>query len=316
MAASSDYTKFNNVTQIGQSLLMSQLESNLKTYLDWAFLAVGGFSNAETPASGAYGGTFDRLRPVQDLNYTNGQVWEGPRKDWVWETGVEYTSQPTNISGVYIGGTLYGTGDATYGHHYNYPLGRVVFDSAISTNSTVQLEHSYRNVQVYIADQAPWWDELQYDSFRVDDSTLLNAGSGNWQILGNHRVQMPAVVVEAVPRRTFKPYEMGNVGQYVYQDVLFHILAESRWFRNNLVDTLSLQPDRTLWMFDVNTATGLYPLDFRGMRVTNPTMYPDLLTIHPYKKVRYYNTVVSEMATRSSRLYEGTVRVTFEIVVT
>jgi len=316
MAASSDYTKFNNVTQIGQSLLMSQLESNLKTYLDWAFLAVGGFTNAETPSSGAYGGTFDRLRPVQDFNYTNGQVWEGPRKDWVWETGVEYTSQPTDISGVYIGGTLYGTGDATYGHHYNYPLGRVIFDSAIATTSTVQLEHSYRNVQVYIADQAPWWDELQYDSFRVDDSTLLNAGSGNWQILGNHRVQMPAVVVEAVPRRTFKPYEMGNVGQYVYQDVLFHILAESRWWRNNLVDTLSLQPDRTLWMYDVNTATGAYPLDFRGMRVASPTMYPDLLTIHPYKKIRYFNTVVSEMATRSSRLYEGTVRVTFEIVVT
>ena len=74
---------------------------------------------------------------------------------------------------------------------------------------SVQLNYSYRNVQVYIADQAPWWDELQYNSMRVDDATFSEIGSGNWGILSNHRVQMPAIVVEAVPRRTFKPYELG-----------------------------------------------------------------------------------------------------------
>jgi hypothetical protein len=61
-------------------------------------------------------------------------------------------------------GTTYGTGDATYAHHYNYPLGRVVFDTAVSTTSAVKLEYSYRNVQTYIADQAPWWDEIQQES--------------------------------------------------------------------------------------------------------------------------------------------------------
>ena len=87
--------------------------------------------------------------------------------------GSPYTGgSPIEISGVYIDSTLQATGDATYGHHYNYPLGRVVFDTAIPTTSTVQLEYSYRNVQTYIADQAPWWDELQYNSMRVDDSTF------------------------------------------------------------------------------------------------------------------------------------------------
>lgn len=312
-----DYKRLNkHVTNIGESLLTSQLESNLKSYLDWGLLEVGSFSNVTIITSGAYGGTFDNLRLVDDPSYTLGQVWEGARKDWVWETGLEYAYQPINISGVYVNGTLYGTGDATYGHHYNYPLGRVVFDSAISINSTVQLNHSYRNVQTYIADQAPWWDEIQHDSFRVDDPTINNVGSGNWMVLANHRVQLPAVVIEAVPRRNFKPYEMGTVGNYVYQDVLFHIISESRWWRNQLIDVISLEKDRTIWLYDNNLVSNVsgYPLDYRGMRVTNPIMYSDLVDSYRFKRARFYNAVVTEMSSPNSRLYRGTVRATMEII--
>ena len=315
--ANTDYTRLNkHVTQIGKTLLTSQLESNLKTYLDWGLLGVGSFSNVSIPTSGAYGGTFDKLRLVDEPSYTLGQVWEGPRKDWVWETGIYYDTQPNVLTGVYVNGTFYGTGDATYGHHYNYPLGRVVFDSAVSENSTVQIDYAYRNVQVYIADQAPWWDELQYDSFRVDDPTLYDVGSGNWQILSNNRVQLPAVVIEAVPRRTFQPYEMGTVGNWVYQDVLFHILSESRWWRNQLIDTISLEKDRTIWLYDNNSvasATG-YPLDHRGMRNSSAIMYPDLVESYRYKMARYYNMVVTEMSSPNSRFHRGTVRATFEVV--
>lgn len=315
--ANANYTRLNkHVTQIGQTLLTSQLESNLKTYLDWGLLGVGSFSNVSIPTSGAYGGTFDKLRLVDDPSYTLGQVWEGPRKDWVWETGVDYDTQPNNLTGVYVNGTFYGTGDATYGHHYNYPLGRVVFDNAVSENSTVQIDYAYRNVQVYIADQAPWWDELQYDSYRVDDPTLYDVGSGNWQILANNRVQLPAVVIEAVPRRTFQPYEMGTVGNWVYQDVLFHILSESRWWRNQLIDTISLEKDRTIWLYDNNAVANVtgYPLDYRGMRSSSAIMYPELVESYRFKMARYYNMVVTEMSSPNSRFHRGTVRATFEVV--
>jgi hypothetical protein len=279
-------------------------------------LGVGSFSNVSIPTSGAYGGTYDRLRPVDDPSYTAGQIWEGPRKDWVWETGVDYDTQPVDLSGVYVNNTFYGTGDATYGHHYNYPLGRVVFDNAIPDTSTVQMNYAYRNVQVYIADQAPWWDEIQYDSLRVDDPTLYDIGSGNWQILANHRVQLPAIVIEAVPRRTLRPYEMGTVGNWVYQDVLFHILSESRWWRNQLIDVVSLEKDRTIRLYDNNgiaNATG-YPLDHRGMRNSNAIMYPDMVEDYQYKLARYYNMIVTEMSSPNSRLHRGTVRATFEVV--
>ena len=315
--ATNDYKKLNtNVTEVYNHQLTNQLETNLKTYLDWGLLEVGGFNNVTSVSSGAYGGSFDTLRPVDDEAYVDGQVWETARKDWVWETGLTYSESPITISGVYIASTLYTTGDATYAHHYNYPLGRVVFDTAISTASVVELNYSYRDVQVYVADDVSWWDELQYDSMRIDDDTFDDFGSGNWQILSNHRVQMPAVIIEAAARRSFKPYEMGTVGNYVYQDVLFHIVSQNRWWRNQLMDIISLEKDRTIWLYDFNsieTVTG-WPLDYEGMTLANPNMYPTLVDTYPFKKARFYNVSVTELDSIHTNLHRGTVRVTFEIV--
>ena len=48
-------TSFAHVTNIGNTLLNSELESNLKSFLDWSLLGVGGWSNITIPTSGAYG---------------------------------------------------------------------------------------------------------------------------------------------------------------------------------------------------------------------------------------------------------------------
>jgi len=317
------YAKFSKVSHIGDTLLTSELETNLKWYLDWSMLNIGGWSDVSIPTSGAYGGDFSDLRSVSDPSYIDGEVWESARKDWVWETGNLYADggtdySATQITGVKVNGTMYGTGDATYGHHYDYPNGRVVFNSAISTSSTVELGYSYRNVQCCIADQAQWWDELQFDSLRVDDPTYSASASGGWSILANHRVQMPAVVIEAVPRRSFTPYQMGDTSQFVKQDVLFHVVSESRWWRNQLVDILSYQKDESLWLYDSNTvaASGKFPLDYRGMTVSSPKNYNDIVSDpdYRYKLARMTNVAVSEMQSYNSRLHEGTVRGTFEVV--
>ena len=133
--------------------------------------------------------------------------------------------------------------------------------------------------------------------------------------MSNHRVQLPAIVVEAVPRRTFTPYELGATSQFVYQDVLFHIIADTRWWRNNLVDIVSFQKDTTIMMYNNNTVaqSGAYPLDYRGMLVDSSKTYPCLVTDYPYKHMRFFNCIVTEMQTINSRLYQGTVRATFEL---
>ena len=314
-------TTFTHVSQVGNTLLNSQLESNLKSFLDWGMLGIGGWFNVNIPTSGAWGGTFDQLRLVDDPSYGKGQVWESARKDWVWENEVPYTGgSPISITGVSVDGTFYGTGDATYAHHYNYPLGRVVFDNPIASTSTVKLEYSYRNVQVYIADQAPWWDELQYNSMRVDDSSFSQVGSGNWAILSNNRVQMPAVVIEAVPRRTYQPYELGSSNNFITQDVLFHVVSESRWWRNQLVDIISLQKDKTLMLYDSNKLadSGAYPLDFRGMVVAPENNYSGFVSTDGYQftSARITDMGVTEMESYNSMLHEGTVRASFEVILT
>ena len=312
-------TSFTKVKNIGETLYNSELESNLKSFLDWAFLGIGGWFNVTIPTSGAYGGTFDQLRRVDDPAYNAGQIWETPRKDWVWETGATNNGyNPIGISGVYINDTLYGTGDATYGHHYNYPLGRVVFNSPIPSTSTVKLEYSYRNVQTYIADEAPWWDELQYNSMRVDDSTFSQVSSGNWAILANNRVQMPAVILEVVPRRTFRPYQIGDTSQFITQDVLFHIVAESRWWRNQLVDIISYQKDKPLMLYDTDkVASGnVFPLDYRGMVVSPTSTYDAIVNDKNYQftQCRITDMGVSEIQSFNTRLHEGTVRASLEVI--
>ena len=319
MASCNINSTFQHVSQVGNTLLNSELESNLKSFIDWGMLGIGGWFNVSLSTYGGWGGTFDRMRPVDDPSYTLGQVWETPRKDWVWESETPYVGgDPISISGVWIDSSLKGTGDATYGHHYNYPLGRVVFDSAIPTSSTVQIEHSYRNVQVYIADQAPWWDELQYNSMRVDDTTFDQIGSGNWNILANHRVQMPAVVIEAVPKRTFQPYELGAKSNFVTQDVVFHILAESRWWRNQLVDIISIQKDKTLMLYDSDKIAdyNAFPLDYRGSVVNSANHYSGIInnTAYQYTSARITNMSITEMDSYNNRLYEGTVRASFELI--
>ena len=324
-----DFTKFKGLNNIGDSQFMIILENNLKAFCDWSFLGVGAWFDVTIPTSGAFGGTFHQLRLVDDPAYDAGQVWETPRKDLVWETGVSYPSglgtiQPIQISGVFVDGTtaanFYGPGDSTYGHHIDYPLGRIVFDSAIDTTSTVYMNHSYRWVQVYLADKAPWWQELQYRSFRVDSSHISQTGSGDWSIGGQHRVQLPAVVIEAVPRRHSEGYELGNANLRTYQDVLFHVVAESKWQRNQLVDIFSMQQDKSIYLFNTNKVAeeGVYPLDYRGMLASgNPLMYPNLVATSGYrwKECRFGHTTLSEVESPHPGLHEGIVRTTFEVIV-
>ena len=54
-----------------------------------------------------------------------------------------------------------------------------------------------------------------------------------------------------VPRRTFRGYQLGG-GQFVNTDVLFHIVADDEYTRDKLVDVVSLQNEKTIWMYDID----------------------------------------------------------------
>ena len=319
MSSLKNYTKFQGVNNIGETSLMSEIETNLKAWMDWAFLEIGAWFDVSINASGAYGGDFSTLRMASDSNYTEGQVWETFRRDMVWESGLHLSSaQPIQVSGVWVDDTFYESDDATYGHYVDYPNGRIVFDSAISTSAKVQLEYSYRWVQTHHA-ETPWWQQLHYRSFRVDDDHFKRQASGQWDIGPHHRVQMPAVVIEPVAQRTFTPYEMGNSSHWVRQNVVFNIVAETKWERNQLADILSVQDDKVVWFFDTNAMRVAedFPLDSRGEKVgKTPPMYPDLVseTGYRWQKCRFINTTINEVESPNPGLFMAKVLTTLEMV--
>ena len=305
---------FKGVYNLGDSLLSDQLESNLFSFLSWATLGIGGFSNVTIGASGAYGGQPSLLRPVEDPNYVSGQVWEGFRKDWVWETGVNYPYQPIRVSGVYVNGTFQPvSGVGPYAHTVNYPNGQIVFNNPISPSSTVRAEFSYRTVQYYTAD-TPWWQELQTNSLRNDDPQFLQQGSGAWSTDAQNRVQLPAVVIEAVPNSSRRPLEIGDLAAIVRQEVRFHILSEDRPNMKALHDILTFQWQKRLNSFDKNQilANDKYPLDMNGFVTPSGLMYPQMTSQFPWAQIRFMDMRSREQPRLGSIRY-ATVIATCEV---
>jgi hypothetical protein len=301
--------------EIGQSLLNDQLESNLSTYFDYNLLEKGGFFNVVIPTSGAYGGNAHKLRRVDDPNYDAGQIWEGFRSNWVYESGLSYGTQPIRISGVYVNDTFYPAGTTgSFAYHINYPLGRVVFDSAISTTATVHVEHSYKWFSFSTAD-VDWYRNLQFNSFRVDDSHFLAVTSGNWAVLSQSRMQMPAVVVEAGGRRHFAGHQLGG-GQKVYQEVFFHIFTEDHWMRKQSIDAITYQNEKKINLFNKNLL--VYPLDHNGSLVSGANTYPNWLAETGAGGYYWKSAILDDMALVDSYtkppLYAATVKATVEVV--
>ncbi len=285
-----NYTRLKGTQQYGDSLLIQQLETNLVAFFRYGCLEIGGFYNVirgDTSASGSYGANLARLRPVSDPNFVNGQVWEGFRQDWVWESGLDYHTQPIQVSGVWVNGTFQLNSGQMY---VNYPLGRVIFNTPIATTSIVEASYSYNAVNFTTA-AVPWFRQLMFESFRPDRPDFLTMTSGNWYILGKNRVQLPAVVVEAVPSRRFVGYELGG-GHWVSQDVFFHIYAETPWDCQNLIDLTTFQHDKTIFFFDINrvSASGAWPLTVNGSIADGARTYPQLVADNNafrWKRVRF-----------------------------
>ena len=224
--AGGTHTRLANINNAQDSTLSNILLDNLVAFYDWGFLDKGQFYNIKIPQSGIYGGDRHKLRSAGDPNYTDGQVWEGYRQNWVWEGSGNVgatTEQPTDISGVFVYNTFYATGNVSKPFYVDYPNGRVVFDTAIATTSAVQLEYSHKWVQVVPAQGIPWFREIQQGSFRNEENFQVS-GSGGWAHLGQTRIQLPAIAIEIIPARSLEGYQLGG-GQWVNSDVLFYVIS-------------------------------------------------------------------------------------------
>lgn len=308
---------FKGINNISQDLLLNILEANFKMYLDWSFLKIGAWINAEKPKSTIYGvNNHYKLIPVNNMSYNNGQVWQGIRKDWVWEKDISYNSiSPQTISDISVNNNIL---PKSGNFIVNYPNGLVIFNSPISQSSVVELDYSYRFVQVYRSSEAPWFNLIQYNSFNTESKDIQQINSGEWAIGSHHRIQLPCIIIESIPRSRSRPYEIGNSLLWLEQDVVFYVLAENKNDRNKLLDIIRLQQDSTLKLFDTNSVSQNddFPLDYNGDIKSSSLMYPELIDQYFWRKCFIKNVNLVELDSKHINFHQGAARLTLEIIST
>jgi len=310
--------------KIGDSTLTNDIRENLISFFDWGLLQKENFINVSIPSSGYYGGNEHQLRLVNDPRYNAGQVWEGFRGNWVWQSGVATEFDPPlvgtdnanpGVTGVYVNDVFHPvTETGTYSHYVDHPQGRVVFDTAIPTTSTVTCAYSYKYVNVTKSDGLPWFQEIQKKSERVENSQF-HTTSGDWSQLSQNRLQLPALGIEVVNNRSFKGYQLGG-SSYVYTDVLFHCISEDDYIRDNLLDIVTYQNDKNFKMYDLNliAEANAFPLDHRGVPASGALHFPELITQYPFKNLRLFNMKFDSIYSLSPNLHIGTVKCSVEVI--
>lgn len=307
-------------TRFGESTVTNDVKENLISFIDYGLIEKEAFINVPVPTTGINGGLNHRLRLVDDPRYTNGQVWEGFRSNWVWESGLGALTSTNNsypgVSGVYVGSSFYPRSTTgTYSHKINHPLGRVIFDSAIPASSVVGCSFSYKYVNVSEFSGLGWFKQIQRKSEFSDSENFIN-NSGEYDILSDNRVQLPAIGIELIPRRKLEGFALGG-GRIISTDFIFHCVAEDSYTRDLLVDAVSLQDESVFNTYDLDdiSTNDAFPLDHNGVPVSGALTYPNLVKSYPGNRIRIINTSFDSIYSLDAGLHVGSVKITAESVV-
>lgn len=313
--------KFYGVDSLYQNMYLGVVEENIKSFLDYGFLNIGGFVNVTPPTSGLYNTTFHKLKPTTDPGYPSNTVWQTPKKDWIWESGVEYNGiSPINITGVVINGSGYPvpTGNATNSYSLDYNNGRVYFNRAVPPGSNVELAYSYRWCQVIKSSNNQNWKTLQNLTYQPE-SQINQSASGIYAIEANHRIQMPCIVIEPIARNFTNPYELGSLVSSRQQDILCHIFTENINDRNTIMDILRMQREKPVVLYDIKkiVSSGVYGLNANGSKNPNGLNYGQILQNNEFiwntMYIRDVNFINMEQNT-TSNLFWCITRLTVEVI--
>jgi hypothetical protein len=303
----------------GDATVTTHLRENLISLFDYGLIEKSAFINVDIPSTGYYGGLEHKLALVDDHRYQSGQVWEGFRSNWVWESGMGAFTSTNNaypgVSGVYVNNVFYPTSTTgTYSHHINHQLGRVIFNSPIATNSSVTCRYSYKYVNVTKADGLEWFKQIQQNSERSENPNFIN-NEGEWGMLADNRLQLPAIGIEIINYRKMTPYALGG-GQHIFTDFLFHCVAEDVYTRDHLVDIITLQNQKVMKTYDLDkiAADNAFPLDYRGVPISGALLYPDLLSKYEGNYIRLIDSSIDAIYPLGTNVHIGSVKVTTETV--
>ena len=312
---------FLSTDSFGDRTFLTNLENNMKLFLDWGFLNIGAYQNVSIPSTNIHNFNLHLLRPKKDATQLSYKVWISPKKDWVHESGVCFKNEsPLAFSGLYINNVFYPgpTGNNTIGYKVDYPNGQILFNSAVPPTSIVAADYSYKIVQVYKSNSFPQWKEIQLDSSLNSFNQFQKYDTGDFALDAEHRVQLPSIIIDIDSRSTAKPFRLGDRSLIISQDILLHVLSDNKNDRNTILDIVRLQKDRYVWLFDTNKviADKKYELNFDGSINTNGNNYHSLVNNPTYrwKLSRITDVSFSDITFYHMNLFGSTIRLTQEII--
>lgn len=319
------YISFNKPA--GYDSITIQFDENNR-YDDAFYISVYTETDVSAPDNTSlYGDLPHQLKTTEVPGYKLGQVWQAFRKDWVHETGIVYFPQigycenysPINISGVYINSTFVPgpTGIATTGYHINYPLGQIIFDKPLSKTAKVEMDYSYKWCQIYKDSTDPYWKELQELTYKPIPS-INQTNKGDYSLSANHRIQMPAIIVESISNSETIPAQLGRKNWWTYQDILMHVFTENAGDRNKIADIMRLQKESTITLYDINKVvnSGIYSLNYQGEINSSGLGYYDLITNSAYRWNSSFikDVQIIDMESRNKNIFWCTIRLTTETI--
>lgn len=309
-------TSLLGIDNFGAMEEVTKVKASFKEFLDWGLVDKGAYVNVGISNSNVFSQTQSRLRAVSDPSYGTTQTWETYRSNLVWESGTSQAAQPIRISGVFVNNVFHAPSSAIYPHYVDYPNGRVVFNSGISSSAQVKMEFSYKSVKVVDSSEFDLLREIQYNSFNTG-STYSPSISGDRSQLRETKIQTPIIALDAIARGT-RPYALGSNDKWFVTEIIAHIIGEDKATIDKLESILVFQPGKVFPMLDFDriASSGAFPLDYRGALNSGALTYPDLSRENMYRdrKAHILDAYNTNDQMISTSLYYKVVRLEVETV--
>jgi hypothetical protein len=263
--------------------LRSLLKLNLKLFLDMHFLRESSFITVASGQQFYDGSDMSVLLPDAGADDTlfgtsNGQVWQSPFRQWVYEAnvpldGTNVSTPPVVASGLYIEGAFRPTDDPAFGHTIDFINGRIIFDSPQPLDLQVNAAYSAREVRVGFEHDF----NQQFQRGFLESKYTTNPLTSMQIVYPSGQAQpFPAVFIE-VNTRTMDAFELGNRSAIIKDTVILHVWALDDMQRDNIVDILTSQWRKPIPIINFNGS----PLPLSGIYNTlSPEYIPyqNLLT--------------------------------------
>lgn len=283
-------------TSVFDTSITNEIADNLVEFFDWGLLNKGNFFNVNLNEEDSI------LNSVENPNFENGQVWKGNNTNWVWQSGVDFNgTSPIRVSGIYVDDVFYSSStNGVYSHYIDYRDGSVIFNEPVSDTRKVQVEHSYK------------WINVEYSESESLKEATVNT---NQQTFPELMTKLPVIAVEPIVERKHSGYQLGG-GQILKTKVLFHCVAENDTTRNMLLDIVSSQNDKSIYFFNSTqiAQSGDFPIDHRGSPVPGALNYKQLVSKYPSYLVRFSDVSLTKSQTKNNSLYAGVVKFNIELV--